>query len=74
MKKILYNCKECGNTIVTEVLSQGTIPHMIKCKDYKGCSKGMMVYTQAEDLPYTLIASHYWKYGKDSKFLVLNPK
>lgn len=58
MKKFIYNCKECGNTIVAEFTDDEAAPFMIHCQDYKGCKAGMMIGTSNNtDI---LTASHKW--------------
>lgn len=38
----LYNCKSCGNTIITVDRVDGVTPALLGCKRYGGCETGMM--------------------------------
>ena len=55
----LYNCKTCGNTIVTEDINKGTTPMMLACTEFNGCEKGMMI-SMMYNVPPILIASYIW--------------
>jgi len=53
MKKneiILYNCKDCGKTIVVRQVDEGIPPFMIVCKHVGGCNEGTLVLSTEKDL------------------------
>ena len=55
----LYNCKDCGNTIVTEDVDEGVTPFMLFCHEFEGCRNGMMI-SMGYNVPSVLVASHEW--------------
>ena len=63
--KNLYNCKECGNTIITEDRDEGVTPASLSCRMFAGCKNGRM-WSFGYNVPPTLVASHEWyKKGSD---------
>ena len=63
--KNLYNCKNCGNTIVTEDKDEGVTPSSIPCKSFGGCENGRM-WLFGYNVPPSLIAGFEWiKNGKE---------
>ena len=38
----LYNCRECGNTIITEDKDKGVTPMFLSCDSFGGCKDGKM--------------------------------
>ena len=41
--KNLYNCHQCGNTIVTEYIDEGVTPSSLPCSMFGGCSDGRKI-------------------------------
>ena len=69
-KKNIYNCKTCGNTIVTQNREDGVTPMFLFCGHHGGCEAGSMVsmmYNVPQE-PGILVASHEW-YRPDDKEL-----
>jgi len=63
--KNLYNCKECGNTIITEDSDEGMTPASLSCRMFSGCKNGRM-WSFGYNVPPMLVASHEWyKKGTD---------
>ena len=61
--KNLYNCKQCGNVIITEDTDEGTTPFQLPCVSFGGCRTGSM-YSFGYNVPPTLVASHeFFKNG-----------
>ena len=57
--KNLYNCKRCGNTIITEDVAEGVTPASLPCSMFNGCEDGRM-WSFFYNVPPTLVASHEW--------------
>lgn len=57
--KNLYNCHQCGNTIVTEDIDDGVTPSSLPCSMFSGCKTGRM-WSFGYNVPPTLVASHKW--------------
>lgn len=57
--KNLYNCHQCGNTIVTEDIDEGVTPSSLPCSMFGGCSDGRM-WSFGYNVPPVLVASHEW--------------
>ena len=55
----LYNCKTCGNTIITEDKDEGVTPMFLPCEMFGGCSDGKMV-SMMYNVPPILIAGYEW--------------
>lgn len=63
--KNLYNCHQCGNTIVTEDIDEGVTPSSLSCASFNGCKDGRM-WSFGYNVPPTIVASHEWfKNGKE---------
>lgn len=63
----LYNCKKCGNTIVTQDIDSGVTPFILFCKLYNGCNEGFMT-SQMYNVPPKLVASHEWYRPEESEY------
>ena len=57
--KNLYNCHQCGNTIVTEDIDDGVTPSSLPCSMFNGCKTGRM-WSFGYNVPPVLVASHEW--------------
>ena len=57
--KNLYNCRRCGNTIITEDVAEGVTPASLPCSMFNGCEDGRM-WSFFYNVPPTLVASHEW--------------
>lgn len=57
--KNLYNCHQCGNTIVTEDIDEGVTPSSLPCEMFSGCKTGRM-WSFGYNVPPVLVASHEW--------------
>lgn len=57
--KNLYNCHQCGNTIVTEDIDEGVTPSSLPCSMFGGCSDGRM-WSFGYNVPPSIVASHEW--------------
>lgn len=57
--KNLYNCHQCGNTIVTEDIDGGVTPSSLPCSMFNGCKTGRM-WSFGYNVPPVLVASHEW--------------
>ena len=57
--KNLYNCHQCGNTIVTEDIDEGATPSSLPCSMFGGRSDGRM-WSFGYNVPPVLVASHEW--------------
>ncbi len=66
----IYNCKDCGNTIVTIDRHLGTTPFVLQCAEYKGCKTGVMM-SAMYNVPALFEPSHEW-YKPDNKVVVGN--
>lgn len=55
----LYNCKSCGNTIVTEDKDKGVTPMFLPCEMFRGCDGGRMV-SMMYNVPPILVAGYEW--------------
>ena len=64
----LYNCKRCGNTIITEDKDEGVTPASLPCEMFGGCSDGRM-WSFYYNVPPILVASHEWFKDGDSEAL-----
>lgn len=53
-----YTCQDCGKSIVTINIDDGTTPFMILCRATKGC-EGMM-YSSFYSIPQGLPAQYEW--------------
>lgn len=74
MKKNLYNCKTCGNTIITEEKVEGVTPMFLMCGQHGGCEAGSMV-SMMYNVPQqagVLVASHEWYKPDDKEFAELS--
>lgn len=55
----LYNCRSCGNTIITIDKDKGTTPMFLGCENYGGCKDGRM-FSMMYNVPEILVPSHEW--------------
>lgn len=55
----LYNCKSCGNTIVTEDKDKGVTPMFLPCDMFEGCADGRMS-SMMYNVPPILVAGYEW--------------
>ena len=55
----LYNCRECGNTIITEDKDKGVTPMFLSCDSFGGCKDGKM-HSMMYNVPTFLVAKYEW--------------
>ena len=68
----LYNCRTCGNTIITEDKDKGVTPMFLSCEMFNGCKSGRM-FSMMYNVPPILVAGYEW-YNNGGKCLDIRKK
>ena len=68
----LYNCRTCGNTIITEDKDKGVTPMFLPCEMFNGCKSGRM-HSMMYNVPPILVAGYEW-YNNGGECLYIRKK